>query len=387
MTSSYGQAGIDAGGQDALATTLHSVARFLRTVRLRSGILLMSLVTACVLGTLYYITAPRIFQATASLYVVKMAGVSQDSLPTGGDPSRSMPTFRSLMSSQQVLETTLERLPEKIRKQEFDGLNKLQAVMQLQDSLSVSSEFNTQILDLRYRSEDPHTAATILAHILVSYMSFMDDVNRGSSDQNLERLEEQLREVKQIRIEAMNRRQALIRSAPDLVGAGDDTLNASIERMKLLQQLISDATQELTDARATAEGLGSAIRNKQDILQYTDALREHLIADAAGIGGQSGLRRSRLYEEITDLTSRLKTEQRGKGDQHPEIQAIREEIQIREQELAQMSARTMHDLKTQGYVDGGRYSAGQESSGHAAAAPGRDATGADSRRIQHQRGV
>jgi len=79
MTSPQGNiAGLEAGGQDALATTLHSVARFMRTVRLRSGILLACLVVSGILGAIYYITAPRIYQSTASLYVVKMDSVTED---------------------------------------------------------------------------------------------------------------------------------------------------------------------------------------------------------------------------------------------------------------------------------------------------------------------
>ena len=55
--------GINVAGQDALATTLHSLARFLRTVRHRSGIMLASIVVCGVLGAAYYVTAPRIYRA------------------------------------------------------------------------------------------------------------------------------------------------------------------------------------------------------------------------------------------------------------------------------------------------------------------------------------
>ena len=132
----------------------------MRTVRLRSGILLACLVVSSILGAVYYSTAPRIYQSSASLYVVKMDSVTEDRIQGASDPSRSMPTFRRLMSSEEVMQRAFDILPDRF-KAGFEGMTEAEAAMMIQGSLAVSSEFNTNVLDLKYRSQDPKVAAAV----------------------------------------------------------------------------------------------------------------------------------------------------------------------------------------------------------------------------------
>ncbi|MGV2335432.1 MAG UNVERIFIED_CONTAM: hypothetical protein LVR18_15415 [Planctomycetaceae bacterium] len=81
-------------GQATAATTLHLIFRFLRTVKYRSGILVATLVLAAIGGAAYYITARRVYESAASLYIVrKGAVVNQDSSAASESPSYDMPTF------------------------------------------------------------------------------------------------------------------------------------------------------------------------------------------------------------------------------------------------------------------------------------------------------
>jgi len=182
MTTPTGQTGsIEGSSPDALATTLHSVVRFLRTVRLRSGILLACLVASGVLGAIYYVTAARIYESSASLYIVQVgAGVTQDSIGQSSDPSRGMPTFRRLMSSEEVMAGAYARLPERFRVG-FKDMTDAEAAKAIEKSLSVSAAFNTNVLDLSYRSRDPKVACAVVASVLSSYKSFMDNVNKSDS--------------------------------------------------------------------------------------------------------------------------------------------------------------------------------------------------------------
>lgn len=348
MSTQYGQAaGTGAGGQDALATTLHSVVSFMRTVRLRSNILLLSLLVSAVLGALYYVTAPRVYQSRASLYVQKAGGVSLDSRLSGGDTSKEMPTFANLMSSPRVLEKALEHLPERYR-QQFDEMTQLQAVMEMQQSLSVGYQFNTQILDLTYRSEDPKAAKAILGHILGAYGYLMSQVNQGQSDDNIARLTQSLEDNKKQVLEKIAVRDVLIQSTPELMGTGDDKLNVPLEETKLIASKKSEAIKELNDARRTAEGLRLAIKNGEDILEYAEVLKEHLMADSIGLGGQASITAARLNETITEFKSKLKNEQQGKGAAHPDVIALQQDIETREQELRDMSTRALQKMKSQG---------------------------------------
>ena len=90
--------------QNAAATTLHLIFRFLRTVRIRSGILVASLVVAIIAGTAHYITAQRIFQSNASLLIVRIGtGVTEETTQNHGNPSSDMPTFLEIMSRDEVI--------------------------------------------------------------------------------------------------------------------------------------------------------------------------------------------------------------------------------------------------------------------------------------------
>ena len=92
--------GMQEQGQNTAASTLHLMFRFLRTVRLRSGILVASLVVSCIAGAAYFITAQRIYQSDASLYIVRMGGnVTEDAKNGNTSANSDMPTFIGLIDS------------------------------------------------------------------------------------------------------------------------------------------------------------------------------------------------------------------------------------------------------------------------------------------------
>ena len=103
-------------GQHSAATTLHSVFRFLRTVRMRSGILLASIVAVGLCGAAYYVIAERRYESTAQLHIVrKGSGVTEEGVHKNDSPSDDMPTYQKLMSSDEVIARALARLPVKYK--------------------------------------------------------------------------------------------------------------------------------------------------------------------------------------------------------------------------------------------------------------------------------
>ena len=321
MTMSQGQiAGMEAGGHDALATTLHSIARFLRTVRLRSSILLACLVTSGILGALYYVTAPRVYQSNASLYVMKVgSGITEESMRGASDPSRAMPTFRTLMSCERVMQLTLERLSDRFKTQ-FEGLTDAEASALIQASLSVSFEFNTNILDVRYRSKDPKAAAAVLAALFSAYSSFMNDMNEGSADQNLVRLRSKIDEVTDELEKNRQLRNRLKASAPDYVGTGsEDSLNVHLENIRHLTAKLSEAGDETAKANSTHQELQRAISEGRDVLQFADTLAPQMMAEALGIGTQNSVEAARINQELLEKISELQNAQRRFGPNHQDI--------------------------------------------------------------------
>lgn len=223
--------------QATAATTLHLIFRFLRTVRYRSGILVASLVLACVSGAGYYITAPRIYESTASLYIVrKGAVVNQDSSAASESPSYDMPTFIALMSEEEVIRRALQVLPEKYIRLDLPTAAPSQRPQFVRGRLSVSAAFNTNVLDISYRSQNPKAAAAMLTAMLAGYEKFLNETNRSLSEQGLSTLDDRLKDVERQIEELTNKRLELKASAPDLVDTGDrnNSMNVISKNIELL---------------------------------------------------------------------------------------------------------------------------------------------------------
>ncbi|MEI7700671.1 MAG: hypothetical protein WCK86_12805 [Planctomycetia bacterium] len=224
--------------QNAAATTLHLIFRFLRTVKLRSGILVASMVISTILGVSYYITAERIYESTASLYIVrKGAGVTQDASAGSASPNSDMPTFIALMSEEEVITRALQILPEKYRKVDLSGYPQTAWVRGVRDGLNVSSAFSTNVLDISYRSRDPRAAAAMLTAMLAGYEQFLNETNRGLSEQGLKTLQNRLDSIEVELQELADQRLTLKASAPELVDTWDrqnNSLNVISKNIELL---------------------------------------------------------------------------------------------------------------------------------------------------------
>ena len=342
MTASTTPSNLDHAEQDALATSLHAIFRFLRTIRLRSGILLMSIIVACVGGAFYYITAPRIYESTASIYISRVGtSVTQDSQHGGSNPARDMPTFKKLMSEEEVIKRALERLPDQF-KTDFEGVPEERWISVVRNKLSVSSAFNTNVLDLSYRSEDPRAAAAVLTALLSAYESFMNKTHQSSSEDNLATLESRINELKKELTNQHLQRNNLKASAPDLVDVSNspDALNVVVESIRYLTAELSKAREESTNARSMVISIEQAIANNENILQYAlnsvDTVGRQLIEQSMGLGGADSVQLERLNQEVLDLTAELRDAESKYLPNHPMLKKLKEEIRIKELYIVQL---------------------------------------------------
>ncbi|MCP4507639.1 MAG: hypothetical protein GY826_14770, partial [Fuerstiella sp.] len=212
-------------------------------------------------------------------------------------------------------------------KTQFEGLTDAEAAAVIQASLSVSFEFNTNILDVRYRSKDPKAAAAVLAALFSAYGSFMNDMNEGSADQNLVRLRSKLDEVTDQLEENRQLRNKLKASAPDYVGTGsEDSLNVHLENIRHLTAKLSEAGDETAKANSTLQELRRAISEGRDVLQFADALAPQMMAEALGIGTQNSVEAARINQELLEKPAELQNAQRRFGPNHQDILGLRCQI-------------------------------------------------------------
>ena len=99
---------------DASANTqnaLHAALRFVRVVRYRKSYVVAALLVAAALGTVYYVTATRVYQATAAVLVLQSSESVFQSSSSVDDRSQALiPTYERLFSSSPVLKGAVEQL-------------------------------------------------------------------------------------------------------------------------------------------------------------------------------------------------------------------------------------------------------------------------------------
>lgn len=348
-----------AGSQDgtnAAATTLHLLFRFLRTVRFRKGILVASLVMSTILGMTYYITAERIYESTASLYVVrKGSGVTSDATSNSANPVTEMPTYIALMSEEEVIARALRIMPEKYRRVDLAGYPQSAWVRMVRDNLQASSAYNTNVMDISYRSRDPRAAAAMLTAMLAGYEQFLNETNRGLSEQGLKTLATRLEAIEQEVKELQSRRLHLKASAPELVDTGErnqNSLNTISKNIEMLTQEYTNSRRRTEEARTTSQELQRAIASGEDILQFAmetlDSAGRQLVEQSMGLGTQDSYHVQRIMQEILDRQSALTEARQKYGAKHARIRALETELAVKEKYLREFPElqRTRTDTMT-----------------------------------------
>ncbi len=326
-------------GTNTAASTLHLMFRFLRTVRLRGGILVATLLISGIVGAAYFVTAQRIFQSNASLYIVRKGGsVTDEAASSGSSPNSDMPTFIELMSRDEVILRAIKRLPKNARV-DLAGYAEGQWVKVIKDNLSVSSAFSTTMLDVSYQSRDPKAAAAVLRSMLSAYEDYLDATHNGFSEDSIHKLEQQLVDDKGKLNEEIARRLILRQSVPELIQTGDKNVSLSIvsETIKLLNNDRAVARRASEQAQTQFDGLQRAIANGEDILHIAnktlDTAGRQFMEQSMGLGTGETYHIQRINQELLDLDGDLRDARTRYGEKHSRILQLKDDIQIKKEYL------------------------------------------------------
>ncbi|MEO8497162.1 MAG: Wzz/FepE/Etk N-terminal domain-containing protein, partial [Planctomycetota bacterium] len=196
-------------GQDGAADAVQAAIRFLRVIRHRKSYVLTSLAVASLLGGLYYLTATRIYRATAQLLITQSGSdVWNTSMSAGTQQDSLILTYERLFSSAVVIDGAIERLA----KLPPDARVDVAAVPRdkwgdvLRENLSASVVRGTNILELGYQSKSPPAAEAVVGVIVDSYLDFMEKNHRDVSVEIVTILEKERKEkenelrLKQVRL-------------------------------------------------------------------------------------------------------------------------------------------------------------------------------------------
>ena len=329
---------------------LVEVARFLQVVRHRIVLLFFCIFVGGTLGSFQYYTATRKYDSSAEILILKTEG----SVLEGKNNSEQraiqdvMPTHQRILTSDDVLERAIKKLPSKHRI-DIQGLPKSVCANVLRSGISVSYTRMTNVLNIRYVSKSPQSAAVVVNAIVGSYLELMKDIHLSSSNETLVLLTKEKGELERKLADKEDDLLALKRSSGVLLQGNDKNTNVVIERTIKLNDALVEAQKKTLEARAFLNALGEALRNGSDIAQFVqqaagDVSRE-LLLNSMGIGSTDAYSRARLEEQLLSDRAELKKRQVSYGQNHPQVQQLENRIRTTEQWISERSQVTAASMK------------------------------------------
>ena len=323
-----------------------------RLLRRRIFLIIACTVVGTALALAYALTATPIYEATASLRIDPARADSLglgDLLSAGGESSELIATETSILQSDAVIIGTLNSLPDDVYKR-YTGFNKEATVFPsklaslaeqqkelggkaeslsnqqenilkaFHPSLAVKQTEGTQILVITFRDKDPDVAATIVNHLIYSYLRDSYDSRTTSVVQVQSWLNDAMVQLKN---KAVTAQEALasFQERNNIIGT-DASNNTVMDRLKILNgslaQAQADRIAKEAQLRAALTGdpaVLSALAPASD-LQSLETDRANLFAQYAQLSAKFGqnypplqqniLQRQKLDQEIDRLTSSVR---------------------------------------------------------------------------------
>ncbi|MBI2478563.1 MAG: hypothetical protein HYV60_07970 [Planctomycetia bacterium] len=330
-------------GQDGAADAVQAALRFLRVIRYRKSYVITSLVVASLLGALYYLTATRIYRATAQLLITQSGGdVWNTSMSAGVQQDSLILTYERLFTSAIVLDGAVDRLVKLAPETRVDLATQPfeKWADSLRDNLTANVVRRTNIIELGYQSRSPAAAEAVVGVIVDSYLEFMEKNHRDVSVEIVTILEKE-RKDKEVELRMKQERLLEVkRLAGDLGlrGAGTTVVHPVVQRVVKLNDTYVDIQKMRLQLEASLMAIQSAIRTggdlRQHLLSVEPTVGRELIMKAMGLSPQSVELVNSMERKLGDDHAKLDTLREHFGPTHPEIQELSRSISNAEQHIA-----------------------------------------------------
>ena len=291
---------------------VHGLMQFAIAVRHRKGVVVAAVFVTCVLGALYYVTATRYYDSTATLLVLQSGSETNTAAmeQQGGVGQGLMPTFEDLISRGKVIEDAIGQL--RARPADMVDLADVPQekwVSTLQKNLSAKTIYATNCIEIQYLSKDPEAAVAVVRAVVDSYLQVLDGIHHVTASQIIQQYQGQ---IDQFEIEIQDREKQLNMAriaAGDIVGVGPDStvLHPVVQRALTLNEDLIDARKELSDLTAASTCIEMAIRNGEDLGYYFAAvdieLGRDMLQNALLIDEQGSVLRKEMVQNEAELQS------------------------------------------------------------------------------------
>jgi len=328
---------------------VHALAQFLGAVRYRRSVVLGALAAALLLGGLYYATATRYYGAAAELLVMQ-SGLDKlsTSISEGGSQQGQMLTFENLLRSAKVLEEALKKLPPEHRV-DLAGVPESRWVAAIQKNLSAKAIRQTNLIQVSYRSKDPHAAVAVVNAVVQAYIAFIDATHRGNAGEIIRVL---AKEQTDLADKLARKEQELLdarRQFGDLgIRSGSKVVHPLVQRAVSLNEELIGAQKQRVTVEASLAAIQAAVRNGEDLRQHVvsvaDAVGREMLMTSLGFSSRDASTQAYLERELLETRASVKMLEEYLGPAHPELLAKGEKIRAAEQYLLQSQQRVNEHL-------------------------------------------
>lgn len=325
---------------------VHAAVSFARVVWQRRVYVLGCLLAATALGSLYYVTATPIYQATAQMLVERVGENLLGSSPSVELDNQSLiANQEALLTQPMVLEHAAQRLaagPEEARV-DLQGIPRHRWPEVLRSGLSVSSLRRTNLIGLNYRSKHPQAAVVVLQAVMDAYLDFVEEHHQSNSHSLLGTLERVRGEVEQKLAQAQEQLLATRRRVRSLgLERGDDTVHPAVQRVIQLNDHLVQIQEQRIELDAGLAALQQAIREGGDLREYLALVQPEvgtqLMNNSLGLGATQAQSSAAMERHLLDIRARLVGISEHYGETHPERLQLEQEIAQAERYLTQLQA-------------------------------------------------
>lgn len=336
----------------ASAHLVHSAMRFGRTLVLRKHILLAVLIATCLLGAVYYFTAPRIFRATATLLVLQTGpDVLSTSISPDGHRQGMLPTYERLFKSAVVLEGALKRLvnmPPLLRV-DLASQPKDQWITILSENLSAKSVRRTNLIEISFRSKNPQAADAVVNAVVDSYLDFIERNHKNVAAEIVTILD---KERLQIEDRLMGKERELLASKSRLrdLGFRDGAkfVHPLVQRVVRINEGLVTVQQHRLQLESSLRAIQSSAANGGDVRQHLLSLQpvigREVILSSLGMNAQDAELLNQLSQQLIESEATLDSLLPYYGRRHPRVLEIQATIQKTNDYLRQHEASLTEQL-------------------------------------------
>jgi capsular exopolysaccharide synthesis family protein len=338
-------------GTMAAADAVHAALRFLRVLRFRMSYVVTAVAVTSLLGALYYFTATRVYEASASLLVNQTGGdVFNATTTSTSTADMFIPTYEKLFTSAVVLEGAIEDLNKQpiAARVDLAEIPREKWVDTLRANLTARGARRTSVIEISYRSKSPKAAVSVVTAIVNSYIKFVEKTHKDVSVELVKLLDNERQETAKKLADQQHQLLLIKRRAGVVVRDGAEIIHPLVQRVIELNKTLVEIQKNRLQLEATLTAVRDAIRNGGD-------LREHLISVEPNVGQEmlmSALGLNPQYAEVAGQVERQLLEERAKletlrkhyGPTHPEILRLKQTIQNSETYLTEYQANVSNRL-------------------------------------------